>query len=448
MRLFYPNLSQQIILFFGVIGFLHTSLMARPEVELGVDVLASNQFRGLEGKRVGLLTNQTGVNSRGKSTIDLLKAAPGVKLVALYAPEHGLYGAELAGEKVANTVDVRTGLPAFSLHGATRKPTPEMMKGIDVLLYDLQDIGCRSYTYISTMGLAMEAAGEAGVEFWVLDRPNPLGGNRVEGMPLDPKFRSFVGQWNIPYVYGLTCGELAKMIHEEKWISKRPKLTIVPMRGWKREMTWAETGLPWVPTSPHIPNAETCYHYVITGLIGELSVVSTGVGYTLPFELIGSPRFKAFAFSDAMNRRELPGFYFRPAFYYPFYGSLKTQLCEGIQTLLIDPENANLMNTSMILMEEIRARIGVGLFDKVPADKISLYDKVCGSDAVRKHFTGTGTADSIIATWKSSLDEFRGKRKKYLIYKTEVHTPVVAPAPPPAPVSPSPTVPSKPKGKP
>ena len=209
-------------------------LSATPVVELGIDTLVKFKFKGLEGKRVGLLTNQTGVNSRGVSTIDILRNAKEVNLVALYSPEHGLYGAELAGDAVSDTKDVRTGLPVYSLHGATRKPTPAMMKGIDVLLYDLQDIGCRSYTYISTMGLAMEAAGEAGVAFYVLDRPNPLGGNRIEGMPLDPAFRSFVGQWNIPYVYGLTPGELAQMIVKERWITKAPKLVIVPGPGWCR----------------------------------------------------------------------------------------------------------------------------------------------------------------------------------------------------------------------
>lgn len=200
-------------------------LSATPQIELGIDTLVKFHFKGLEGKRVGLITNQTGVNARGVSTIDILRKAKEVNLVALFSPEHGLYGAELAGDAVSNTKDLRTGLPVYSLHGETRKPTPAMLKGLDVLLYDLQDIGCRSYTYISTMGLAMEAAGEAGIEFYVLDRPNPLGGNRVEGMPLDPQFRSFVGQWNIPYVYGLTCGELAQMIVKEKWIKKNSLLS-------------------------------------------------------------------------------------------------------------------------------------------------------------------------------------------------------------------------------
>ncbi len=391
-------------------------LSATPVVELGIDTLVKFKFKGLEGKRIGLLTNQTGVNSRGVSTIDILRNAKEVNLVALYSPEHGLYGAELAGDAVSDTKDVLTGLPVYSLHGATRKPTAAMMKGIDVLLYDLQDIGCRSYTYISTMGLAMEAAGEAGVAFYVLDRPNPLGGNRVEGMPLDPAFRSFVGQWNIPYVYGLTPGELAQMIVKEKWITKAPKLVIVPMGGWNREMVWPDTGLVWVPTSPHIPMAESCFHYVITGLIGELALVSTGVGYTQPFMLIGHPSFNAFEWADRLNGKGLAGVTFRPAFYKPFYGSLKGQMCQGVQMHFWDFSKANLMQISMNLMQEIRTRFGPTIYQGIVADKISLYDKVCGGDALRNHFTKGGSAQGIIATWEPSLQAFRELRKKYLIY--------------------------------
>lgn len=405
------------------------SLHSSPVVELGIDTLAKHQFKGLEGKRVGLITNQTGVNSRGISTIDILKSSPKVNLVALYAPEHGLYGAELAGDHIKDSTDLRTGLPVFSLHGATRKPTPAMLKGIDVLLYDLQDIGCRSYTYISTMGLAMEAAGEAGVEFYVLDRPNPLGGERVEGMPLDPQFRSFVGQWNIPYVYGLTPGELANMIVKEGWITKAPKLVIVPMSGWNRTMTWEQTGLVWVPTSPHIPVAETCYHYVVTGLIGELGLVSTGVGYTQPFMLLGHPSFNSFEVAEKLQKLKIPGVTFRPTFYKPFYGSLKTQLCQGVQMHYWDPNQVPLMTVSMNLMQEVRTRFGPTLFDKIPADKISLFDKVCGGDGLRKHFLQGGTAQAILDSWKPSLARFQELRKKYLIY------PITIPSSPSAPSS-------------
>src|SRR6266568_5101935 len=241
---------------------------AKAQVQLGSDVLASNGFQELQGKRVGLITNPSGVNRNGESTIDLLRRAPGAKLVALFGPEHGVYGDVKAGELIADRTDQRTGLPVHSLYGATRRPTPAMLRGLDALVYDLQDTGVRSYTFISTMGLAMEACGEAGIEFVVLDRPNPLGGERVEGPLVEGKFRSFVSRWDVPYVYGLTCGELAQMIVGEHWITNGCKLTVVPMKDWNRAMVWLDTGLPWVPTSPHVPHGESPLFQVATGMLG------------------------------------------------------------------------------------------------------------------------------------------------------------------------------------
>src|SRR5213592_2906852 len=225
-----------LIRFVFLAGILALVPEAPAQVQLGSDVLAANGFKELQGKRVGLITNPSGVNRSGESTIDLLRRAPGVKLVALFGPEHGVYGDVKAGELIAERTDRRTGLAVHSLYGATRKPSPAMLKGLEALVYDLQDTGVRSYTFISTMGLAMEACAEAEVEFVVLDRPNPLGGERVEGPMVDDRFRSFVGQWNIPYAYGMTCGELAQMINGEGWLRKRCKLTVIPMNGWRRSM--------------------------------------------------------------------------------------------------------------------------------------------------------------------------------------------------------------------
>ena len=398
-------------------------------VELGIDVLASNGFKGLEGKRVGLLTNQSGVNRLGVSTIDVLRAAPNVKLVALYAPEHGVYGAEKAGAPVQNAKDARTGLPVWSLYDDTRKPTPEMLKDIDVMVFDIQDIGCRSYTFISSLGLAMEAMGEAGKEFYVLDRPNPLGGDRVEGMPLDPKFRSFVGQWDIPYVHGLTVGELAWMIEGEKWIKALPKLTVVPMRGWQRDMSWKRTGLVWTPPSPHIPTVESVFGYVVTGLWGEFPGLSNGVGYTLPFGLIGAPDLNGYALADALNKRNLPGFVFQPTFYRPFYGHQQDQLLSGVRVAYSNYAKANLMEGAMAIIEEVQKLYGHELFSTLPPD--NLFDKLCGGDAVRLHLTALKPAKDLIASWQPSLDAFRARRAKYLLYKSPA--PVSVPAPAPAP---------------
>ena len=251
------------------------------QVKLGNEVLAEQKFQVLAGKRIGLITNPSGVNRNLESTIDVLGAAPGVQLVALFGPEHGIYGDVPAGDKIESRTDPRTGLPVHSLYGTTRKPTPEMLKGLDALVYDLQDTGCRSYTYISTMGVAMEACGEAGIEFIVLDRPNPLGGERIEGTLIeDEKYRSFVSQWDVPYVYGMTCGELAQMINDQGWLKKSCKLTVVPLKGWKRNLVWRDTGLPWVPTSPHVPHGESPLFQVATGMIGEIGGASTGIGYT------------------------------------------------------------------------------------------------------------------------------------------------------------------------
>lgn len=398
---------------------------ADPAVDLGIDVLTANHFQGLEGKRVGLLTNQSGVNKLGVPTLEVLRAAPNVKLTALYSPEHGLYGAEKAGAIVKGQKDDRTGLTVYSLYGDTRKPTPDMLQDIDVMVFDIQDIGCRSYTFISTMGLAMEACGEAGKEFYVLDRPNPLGGNRVEGMPLDPKFRSFVGQWDIPYVHGLTVGELAYMIHGEKWTKARPKLTVVPMRGWKREMEWDDTGLGWVPPSPHIPTPESAFDYVVTGLWGDIPGISNGVGYTLPFGLIGSPTIDRYEFQKGMARRDLPGFVFLPSLWKPFYGSLKDQLLAGLQIHYSNRPKANLMDAAMGLIEEIQRLAGHEVLSSMTAENTNLFDKLCGGDTVRLHLIALKPVQDLIDGWQPSLADFRAKRAKYLLYKT---TPPPSPA--------------------
>ena len=260
-------------------------------VELGIDVLQKNNFDLLRGKRVGLVTNQTGVNSSGEKTRLILRKH--VNLVALYTPEHGLDGTEKAGVEIRSRKDPLTGLKAWSLYGDTRKPTPEMLAGIDVLILDMQDIGCRSYTYISTMGKCLQACAEQGKELVILDRPNPLGGNRVEGMGIDPKWISFVGQFPVPYVHGMTMGELALMANAKGWMGPRCNLQVVKMRGWSREMTWPMTGLRWVPTSPNIPLAMSPNYYVITGIVGGLAGgLDLGLFSPRAFQVLGAAWMK------------------------------------------------------------------------------------------------------------------------------------------------------------
>jgi uncharacterized protein YbbC (DUF1343 family) len=392
--------------------------VVRGEVKLGNEVLAAEQFKVLQGKRVGLLTNPSGVNRHLVSTIDVLRAAPGVKLVALFGPEHGVYGAAGAGDKVADTTDARTGLPAYSLYGKTFKPTPEMLAGLDAMVYDLQDTGCRSYTYVSSMGVAMEACAEAGVEFVVLDRPDPLGGERIEGPMLEAKFRSHVGYWNVPYVYGLTCGELARMINGQGWIKKPCRLTVVPMKGWKRSMVWRDTDLPWVPSSPHVPHGDSALYQVATGMLGELSSVSIGIGYTLPFECIAVPDLDPHKFAEQLNGYQLPGVKFYPITYKPYYFTFTNQVIGGVEIFFTDRAKAPLTAINFYGFEALKKVAGCDLFDDAVKAKrgVGMFDKVNGSDANRKALQAGTPAAEIVASWKPGEDAFRKARKKYLLY--------------------------------
>lgn len=388
------------------------------QVKLGSEVLAGNHFKVLQGKRVGLITNPSGVNRRFASTIDVLRGAPGVKLVALFGPEHGIYGDAWAGDKVASTTDARTGLPVHSLYGATQKPTSEMLKGLDALVYDLQDTGCRSYTFVSTMGLAMEACGEAGLEFVVLDRPDPVGGERIEGPMLEDKFRSSVGRWKVPYVYGLTCGELARMINSEGWIKQPCKLTVVPMKGWKRWMVWRDTGLPWVPASPHVPQDESPLFQVATGMLGEIGGASTGIGYTLPFQCIAAPDVDPQKLANALNGYRLPGVHFQPTIYKPYYFTFKDEVIKGVQLYFTDPSGAPLTAINFYALEALKNVAGRDLFaEAVKAKKsFGMFDKVNGTDASRKALQGGTPAAEIVASWKAGEEAFRKQRKQYLLY--------------------------------
>ena len=290
-----------------------STLVASAIVKPGVEVLRDGGFEQLQGKRVGLLTNPSGVDNNLVSTIDILAQAKGVKLNALYSPEHGVRGDVLAGEKVDTYVDKNTGVKVFSLYGKNKKPSAEMLKDIDVLVYDIQDNGCRSFTFISTMGLCMEACAENGKEFMVLDRPNPLSGLKVEGNIVEEGFFSLVSQFPIPYLYGLTPGELALMLNDGMLKGGvKTKLTVVPMEGWHRYMTFDQTGMPWILPSPHQPYPQSAIYYPTTGIIGELYFVSIGVGYTMPFQLMCAPWIDANEFCKRLTAKNLKGVSFRP----------------------------------------------------------------------------------------------------------------------------------------
>ena len=401
------------------LGLSVSSLSHAAPVRLGDEVLADNHFKILQGKRVGLLTNPSGVNRRLESAVEILRHAPGVRLVALFGPEHGIYGEEGAGDKVSNSIDPHTGLKVFSLY-PHHKPAPGMLTNLDALVYDLQDTGCRSYTFITTMGMTMEACGEAGVEFVVLDRPNPLGGERVEGKMAEEKFRSSVGKWPVPYVYGLTCGELARMINGEGWIKSKCKLTVVPLKNWRRTMTWADTGLPWVPTSPHVPNGDSPLFQVATGMIGELgnTNVSIGIGYTLPFQCIAAPGVDMHQFTAVLNDYHLPGVLFRPVSYKPFYGPFKNEEVSGAQIYFTDPAHAPLTAINFYGIEALKKSAGLDVFARAEETKRGhgMFDKVNGSDQPRLQMQAGLSAAEIVTSWKTDEEAFRKPRKKYLLY--------------------------------
>lgn len=388
------------------------------KVKTGIEMLKESNFKLLKGKRVGLITNPTGVDNQLRSTIDILHRAPNVQLVALYGPEHGVRGDVHAGDKVSDFKDPNTGVPVYSLYGSTRKPTKEMLEGVEMLVYDIQDIGCRSYTYISTLYLAMQAAAENNIDFVVLDRPNPLGGLKVEGNVVEEGFISFVSQLKIPYLYGLTCGELAEMINGEGMITQPCKLTVVKMKKWRRKMHFGDTGLPWVPTSPHIPFAHSAYFYPVSGILGELGYLSIGVGYTLPFEMFAAEWIDAEQFAGALNAKRLPGITFRPLHLKPYYAVGQGKNLQGVQVHLTDFSKARLSDIQFHVME-VAAQLypGYKVFDHAPENRYDMFDKVCGSDQIRRAFSQNHRFADIEAYWTKDEASFRKQSKKYHFYR-------------------------------
>ncbi len=402
----------------GGLIFNTTAFAQKIKVKTGIEVLKESDFRILQGKRVGLITNPTGVDNNLKSTIDILYEAPGVQLVALFAPEHGVRGDVQAGDKIADFRDPGTGVPVYSLYGATRKPTGEMLEGVDVLVYDIQDIGSRSYTYISTLYLAMEAAAENDIEFVVLDRPNPLGGEKVEGNLVEEGFFSFVSQLRIPYLYGLTCGELAEMINGESMIPEPCRLTVVKMKKWRRHMHFEETGLPWVPTSPHIPFAHSAYFYPVSGILGELGYLSIGVGYTLPFEIFAAGWINADEFARALNAKQLSGIRFRPLHLKPYYGVGQGKNLQGVQVYLTDFRKARLSDIQFHVMEVAAALYPEHkVFDHAPKNRYDMFDKVCGTDSIRLRFSINHRFEDIRPYWSKDEERFRKLSRKYYLYR-------------------------------
>ena len=413
-----------VLLSFASAARNQADTISRAVVKPGVEVLRERGFSGLEGRRVGLVTNPSGVDRYLKSTIDILFEAPEVNLVALYGPEHGVRGDVYAGDKIADSRDEATGLPVYSLYGSTRKPTPEMLEGIDVMVYDIQDVGARSYTFISTLGLVMEACAAKDIEVMVLDRPNPLGGNKIEGCYVEQPFNSFVSQYRIPYVYGLTVGELAVLINEEglnrgQKGDQEPvkcRLTVVPMEGWTRDMLYEDTGLPWVLPSPNIPFKESPMYYASSGIMGELyGFMNIGIGYTLPFQIFGALWLDPEKLKERLESYELPGISFRTIWYKPYFGSLAGKLVKGLQFFFTDYERARLTDTQFYVMQAV-AELYPDKKSFEVANGIGLFDKVCGTDYVRKEFVKRYKVADVIEYWRKDEEEFREMSRQYHIY--------------------------------
>lgn len=435
---------------FAIVALLAAAARAEPAVKLGIDVLRGHDFKELAGQRVGLIVNPASVDAHRTPTLDVLRSAKNVNLVALAGPEHGIYGDEYAGDQVRDRVDARTGLNVYTLYGKGEKgrvPSKALLDACDTLVVDLQDVGSRSYTYISSMKLILQACAQNDKTLVILDRPNPLGGVRIEGSSVQGKpFESFVSFLNVPYLHGMTMGELALMTRDEIAPDYK-KLTVVKMDGWRREMMWADTGLDWVMPSPHVPHVSSVAAYAATGIMGELYQVSNGVGYTLPFEVVGGPDIDGEVLADKLNKvwPNQPGVYFRPMRFKPFYATNKGEACGGVQVHL-DPKAApSLVEVNYRIIEALDGKKMLAAATRpttepatttaaattpstTPATlpntagaidirtRRAMFDKVTGSNDAGNALLRGEPLEPVFAAWREQCEGFRVARAKYLLY--------------------------------
>ena len=403
-------------------------------VRPGVEVFLEKYLDLVRGKRVGLITNPTGADSRLRSTVDLLARHPAVKLVALYGPEHGVRGDAQAGEYVRFYDDPVYHLPVFSLYGQSMKPEPGMLKniddymrsfdtksagkapegsmvrGIDVMIYDIQDVGMRVYTYIATMAFAMQACAESGIDFIVLDRPDPINGLDMEGPILEyPGHSSFVGLYPIPERFGMTMGELARLFND-KFLAPKAKLTVIPMEGWERTMWFDQTGLPWIIPSPNMPTLDTAIVYP-GQVYFEGTNVSEGRGTTRPFELFGAPWINGYALAAKLNALRLPGAAFREAWFTPTFSKFQGQLCGGCQVHVTDRSSYRSFATALHVIKAIRDMYP----DKFEFHK-DYFDQIMGTSKVREALQAGQTVPAVLEGLKSGIAAFAELRKPYLLY--------------------------------
>ena len=384
-------------------------MLPAAHVSLGDDVFLSSAWHDLHGRCVGVITNQTGVTSRLENIVDAIREHGGICIRAIYAPEHGLRGDRPAGAFVPSYTDARSGLPVYSLYGSQRHPTAQMLRGVDVLLFDIQDVGDRAYTYISTMAYAMQAAKQYHKSIWILDRPNPIGGTIVEGPVLEKQFSSFIGLYPIAMRHGMTVGELARMFNDAFGIDA--DLRVVEMRGWHRRMLWPDTGLQWVQTSPNIPEWTTALVYPCTGLIASAGL-NAGIGTTKPFKYAGAQNLDPFAFAAALNARDLPGVFFRAAYWSPVLTHPAPAVdYSGVELDVFDPYSFQAVRTAVTLLTTARE---VSPASIVPAVKLMEAD--WGTDAVVSGLESNESASQIVAQWRPALERFLMLRARYLLY--------------------------------
>lgn len=392
----------------GGVSSLRAGTLPPAKVVLGDEVFLHSAWHDLNGRCVGIITNQTGVTSRLVNIVDAVKANGHICLKAIYSPEHGLRGDRPAGTYVSSYTDERTGLPVYSLYGPQKHPTAQMLAGVDVLLFDIQDVGARPYTFVSTMAYAMEAAKEFGKEIWVLDRPNPIGGEMVEGPILDPRFKSFIGLYPIAMRHGMTVGELAEMFNQHFGIGAN--LRVIKMQGWHRRMLWPDTGLQWVQTSPNIPEWSTTVVYPCTGLLDSFGL-NGGIGTTKPFKYTGFVGLDAYRLADVLNERNIPGVYFRPAYWSPFFGELKEKQIAGVELDVFNPHVFPSVETAVEILSAVR-----DLYPHFTSYGTRGQDIDWGTDTLWKDLKSGMGADAIEQQWQPALANFKAIRAKYLLY--------------------------------
>lgn len=388
-------------------------------VRVGADILVEkNQYiEKIKNKRIGLISNQSAINHDYQTTLEILQSHQ-YNVEAIFAPEHGYFGNAHAGDKVHHQKIGQ--IPLLSMHGETRRPNDDMLKNIDLLIYDIQDIGSRSYTYVTTLFYCMEEAAKRKIPVIVLDRPNPMGGHIVDGPILEASNRSYMSYVSIPYCHGMTVGELALFFNDQYQVGC--DLTIVPMEGWKRGMIFEQTGLHWVPLSPQIPEADTPFFYATTGMIGHCSFLSIGIGYTLPFKIIGAPWVDAKQFSHVLNDQKLPGVLFQPFYFRPFFGKYKMKDCEGVRIVITDTETYLPFTTQYTIIGVLK-----NLYKSHFEEAMHALDKTSGKKKTFHELNGSESVFSIFMEerfiiWKlreiikRDRERFLPIRQKYLLY--------------------------------